>query len=133
MPAIQRLSAFLGIVFFLGCASVASASDEQNAKLSQSVSSLENVALPALIVSQDYWTASKVYLQVAIARSSLNETQAACSALSQSVAFYRAALKKDELSPVYFGDRLSDGRDDAVDLKEVRAKFGCESIQAASF
>ena len=133
MLAIQRLSAFLGIVFFLGCATVASATDEQNEKLSQSVSSFENFALPPLIASQDFWSASKVYFQVAIARNRLNEAQAACAALSQSLAYYRAALAKDNLSLVYFGDMASDGTDGGDGMKEVRAKFGCEGIRSASF
>jgi hypothetical protein len=134
MLAIQRLFAFLGIAFFLSCASFASADDPNTSRsLSNTVSSFENTALPPLIASQDYWSASKVYFQLAIARSDLHETRAACAALSQSLEYYRAALVKDNLSLEYFGDMASDGRDDSDGMKEVRAKFGCEVIQSASY
>ena len=132
MLAIQRLFAFLGIVLCVGFANVASA-DDSSRKLSDTVSSFERTALPPLIASQDFWSASKVYFQLAIARSDLHETQAACAALAQSLAYYRAALVKDNLSLVYFGDMASDGRDGGDGMQEARAKFGCGAIQSASF
>ena len=134
MLAIQRLFGFLGIAFFLGCASLASADDSNTSKrLSDTVSSFEKTALPPLIASQDYWSASKVYFQLAIARSNLHETRAACAALSRSLEYYRAALVKDNLSLEYFGDMASDGTEGGDGMKEVRAKFGCDSIQSASY
>src|ERR1700682_6347579 len=120
----KSLSAFLGIVVF-GCAPLWSAADDSNKNLSDTVSSFEQTALPSLIASQDYWTASKVYFQVAVARKHLNETAAACAALSQSLEYYRAALVKDNLSVVEFGDMASDGSDEGDGMQEVRAKFGC--------
>jgi hypothetical protein len=133
MLAVQRSFAFLGIVFFLGCASLASAADDANKQLSDTVSSFEKTALPPLIVSQDYWSASKVYFQLASARRDLQETSAACVALARSLEYYRAALVKDNLSLAYFGDMASDGRDDSDGMQEVRAKFGCGAMQSASF
>src|SRR5713101_7296164 len=108
----QRLFAFLGIVFFFGCATLVSAADDPNKKLSDArqianaASSLEE-ALPPLIASQDFWSASKVYFQLAVARGRLNETRAACVALSQSLDDYRKALVKDKLSLAYFGEMAS--------------------------
>jgi hypothetical protein len=130
--AVKRLFALLGIVSFCGCATLASA-DDSSAKLSATVSSFEKTALPPLVVSQDFWSASKVYFQLALARRDLNETRAACVALSQSLKYYRAALVKDELSLEYFGEMASDGRDGSDGMQQVRARFGCDAIQSASF
>jgi len=54
-----------------------------------------------------------VYFQLAVARGRLNETRAACVALSQSLDYYRKALVKDKLSLAYFGEMASDGSDDS--------------------
>ncbi len=132
MFAVKRVLKGLGIVLFLGYAQIAGA-DEQIVRLSESVAAIEKIALPPLIASQDFWSASKVYFQLAIAHDRLSETGAACAALSQSLAYYRAALKKDNLSLTYFGDMASDGTDNSDSMKEVRAKFGCDGIQSASF
>jgi len=67
----QKLSAFLGIAFFFGCATLVSAAGDperlsdaramlQRGQVATAVSSLEK-ALPPLIASQDYWSASKAY------------------------------------------------------------------------
>jgi len=104
----QKLSASLGIVFFFGCATLVSAagnSDKlsdaremlQRDEVASAVSSLEK-ALPPFIASQDYWSVSKAYFQLAVARGRLNETRAGCAALSKSVDYYRQALVKDKLS-----------------------------------
>jgi len=130
MVALKRLKV-LGIVLFFGCAPAASAADDYAARLSEKIASLENTALPALIASQDFRSASKVYVQLAAAHSRLSETGAACAALSQSLAYYRKALVKDH--PSLAGELASDGADDSDGMKEVRAKFGCEGIQSASF
>jgi hypothetical protein len=127
----KSLSAFLGIVVF-GCATLVSAADDSNKNLSDTVSSFEQTALPSLIASQDYWTASKVYFQLAVARSHLNETSAACVALSQSLEYYRAALVKDNLSVADFGEMASDGSDEGDGMQEVRSKFGCGATLSAS-
>jgi hypothetical protein len=131
MFVIKSLSTFLGIVLMFGCATLVSAADDSNKNLSDTVSSFEKTALPSLIASQDYWTASKVYFQLAIARGHLNETGAACAALSQSLEYYRAALAKDNLSVAYFGDMASDGTEGGSGMQEVRSKFGCGPMLSA--
>ena len=133
MFAVKRVLKGLGIALFLGGAQIASAADDQVARLSESVASIERIALPPLIASQDFWSASKMYFQLAIAHNRLSQNGAACAALAQSLAYYRAALKKDILSPAYFGDMASDGTDNGDSMKEARAKFGCDGIQSASF
>ena len=132
----QRLFTFAGIVFFFGCATLVSAADDSNKNLSDAremlqlgqvanaASSFEK-ALPPLIASQDFWSVSKVYFQLAVARDRLNETHAACAALSQSLDYYRKALVKDSLSLAYFGGMASDGSDDGDGMQEVRSKFRC--------
>jgi hypothetical protein len=132
MFAVKRVLKGLGIVLFLGCAPAASVADDQIAKVSESVSFLEFTALPQAIVSLDFWSASRVYFQLAIAHERLKETGAACAALSQSVGYYRAALVKDNLASVDFDDIASGGAE-SNDLKGMRAKFGCDGIQSASF
>ena len=132
MFVIKSLSAFLGIVLMFGCATLVSAADDSNKTLSDTVSSFEKTALPPLIASQDYWSASKVYFQLAIARSRLNEADAACEALSQSLEYYRAALVRDNLSLADFGEMASDGSEEGDGLQEVRAKFGCGATLSAS-
>jgi len=137
----QKLSASLGIVFFFGCATLVSAagnSDKlsdaremlQRDEVASAVSSLEK-ALPPFIASQDYWSASKAYFQLAVARGRLNETRAGCAALSKSVDYYRQALVKDKLSLDYFGDMASDGSDDSEGMLEVSSRLGCERIRTA--
>jgi hypothetical protein len=132
MKTAKRLAAYLAAVLFLGCATVVLAADDSNRQLSATVSSLENTALPSLIASQDYWSASKVYFQLAMARSQLNETRAACAALSQSLEYYRAALAKDNLSAGYFGEGPTDGSEEGDGMQVVRAKFGCEGTLVGS-
>jgi len=139
----QRLSAFLGIVFFFGCATLVSATDDPNMKLSEAremlqrgevanaASSLEE-ALPPLIASQDFWSVSKAYFQLGVARGRLNETRAACAALSKSLDYYRRALVKDNLSLDYFGEMASDGSDDSDGMQEVRSRLGCKGTRSAS-
>jgi hypothetical protein len=126
MQNVKRLAAYLGAVVVFGFATVVLAADDSNKQLSATVSSLENTALPSLIASQDYWSASKVYFQIATARSQLNETRAACAALSQSLEYYRAALAKDNLSAGYFGESHTAGSEEGDGMQVVRAKFGCE-------
>jgi hypothetical protein len=138
----QKLSAFLGTVLFLGCASLVSAAGNpdkladaremlQRGQVATAVSSLEK-ALPPLVRSQDYWSASKAYFQLAVARGRLNETHAACAALSKSLDYYRQALARDNLSLVYLGGMASDGSDDSEGMQEVRSRFGCAGTQSAS-
>jgi hypothetical protein len=139
----QKFSASLGIAMFLGFATLVSAADDPSMKLSEAremaqrgqlasaVSSLEK-ALPPLVASRDYWSASKAYFQLGVARGRLNETHAACAALSKSQDYYRRALVKDKLSLDYLGDMASDGSDDSYGMQEVRSRFGCEGVRSAS-
>ena len=89
-----------------------------------SAGSLEQ-ALPTLISSGEYRTASKLYFQLATERSRLKETAAACTALSQSLAYYRKAIAKD--TGAQLEEAATDGNSDEG-LAEVRSKFGCASI-----
>ncbi len=130
MVALKRLKV-LGIVLFLGCAPAASAADDYAARLSEKIAHLEKTTLPVLIASQDFRSASKVYMQLAVAHNRLSESGAACGALSQSLAYYRKALVKDDAS--LSGEMASDGVDNSDGMKEVRAKFGCDGIRSASF
>jgi hypothetical protein len=75
--------------------------------------------------SRDYWTASKLSFQLAAMRSKMNETSGACSALSQSLAYYRAALAMETGEPAM--PTSGDGNDEG--LQEIRAKFGCTVAQ----
>jgi hypothetical protein len=132
---IQRLFTFVGVVFFFGCATLVSAADDQKLsdlrQIANAASSFES-ALPPLIASEDFWSASKVYFQLAVARGRLSETQAACLALSQSLDYYRRALVKDKLSLAYFGEMASDGSDDSEGMQEVRSRLGCEGARSAA-
>ncbi len=110
MFTVQRSIALLGFVFFFGGATLVSAADD----------------------SQDYRAASKAYFQLAVAHSRLNETQAACIALSQSLESYRAALATENLSTGYVDETTSEGSDEGKGMQELRAKFGCVSTLAAS-
>src|SRR5207247_9832248 len=133
----QRLFTFAGIVFFLGCATLVSAADGPDKKLSDArqiasaASSLEE-ALPPLIASQDFWSASKLYFQLAVARGRLNETRAACVALSQSLDYYRKARVKDKLSLAYFGEMASDGGEGSKGMQEGSAKVGCVGARSSA-
>jgi hypothetical protein len=75
--------------------------------------------------SRDYWTASKLSFQLATVQSKMNETSEACSALSQSLAYYRAALAMETGEPAV---ATSHGRDDDG-MQEIRSKFGCTVTQ----
>jgi len=75
--------------------------------------------------SKDYWTASKLSFQLAAVRSKMNETSGACSALSQSLAYYRAALAMETGEPAVAANH--NGDDDG--MQEIRSKFGCTVTQ----
>jgi len=83
-------------------------------------------AMPSVLSSEDYWSASKLYFQLAAARSRMNETAAACTALVQSLAYYRKALAKATGAPMGEAVKVS-GNDEG--MTEVRSKFGCTNIQ----
>ncbi len=83
-------------------------------------------AMPSVLSSEDYWSASKLYFQLASARSRMNETAAACTALVQSLAYYRKALAKATGAPKGEAVNVS-GNDEG--LAEVRSKFGCTNAR----
>ena len=83
-------------------------------------------AMPSVLSSEDYWSASKLYFQLASARSRMNETAAACTALVQSLAYYRKALAKATGAPM---DEAVKGSGNDEGLVEVRSKFGCTNVR----
>src|SRR6266705_1035497 len=103
----------------LGCAAVPVSSSDADRRLSDAL----DQALPALVSSGDYRSASKLSFQLATARSRMNEATAACSALSQSLAYYRTALSKETGEPVYAAASNGGTQDDG--MQEIRARFGC--------
>ena len=117
----QRYLAVLATALLFGYAAPASSSDA-NKTLSEA---LER-ALPSLVSSGDYWSTSKLYFQLASARSRMNEAAAACAALSQSLDYYRKALAKDTGAPLY--EVAPAGGDDAG-MQEIRSKFHCTRAQ----
>src|SRR6266581_9708259 len=122
----QRNLVILIAAFLVGCAGLAPASSsDADRKLSGAIEQ----ALPSLVSAGDYWTASKVFFQLAGARSRLKETRAACAALSQSLTYYRKALATDTDIPLY--ELGSDLRDDEG-MREVRSLFGCAKPDSSS-
>ncbi len=95
--------------------------------LSQVALSLEK-ALPELVSAKDYRSASNTAFLLATARSRLDETEAACLALSQSLEYYRKAIS-EETGLRY---RNSSGIDETSDgMAVIRVKFGCDRSRAA--
>lgn len=84
-------------------------------------------ALPSLTSAHDYWSASRISLQLANERHRLQETTAACEALAKSLDYYRMALAKETNTPIAeFGSGLGDDEG----TREIRAKFGCSGPTA---
>jgi hypothetical protein len=109
----------------LGCAAVvpASSSSDADSRLSDALQQ----ALPSLVSSGDYRSASKLSFHLATTRSRMNEIAAACSALSQSLAHYRTALSKETGEPVYAAASNGGTQDDG--MQEIRTRFGCTVAQ----
>ena len=108
----------------LGCAAVVPASSsDADRRLSDALQQ----ALSSLVSSGDHRSASKLSFQLATTRSRMNETAAACSALSQSLAHYRTALSKETGEPVYAA--ASNGRTEDDGMQEIRSQFGCTVAQ----
>ena len=96
--------------------------------LSQVALSLEK-AIPTQVSSQDYRSASNTAFLLATARYRLDENDAACAALSQSLEYYRMAIAKETGEPMH-GE--GPGIEDASDgMAVVRAKFGCRRAHSA--
>ncbi len=108
----------------LGYATTASAASMPDAD--KQLSDALEQAMPSVLSSQDYWSASKLYFQLAAARSRMKETAAACTALVQSLAYYRKALAKATSAPMGEAVRVSDNDEG---LAEVRSKFGCTNMR----
>lgn len=77
------------------------------------------------VSSRDYYSASRASFQLATVRSKMNETSGACSALMQSLSYYRAALAMETGDPVVATSRGSD----SDGLQEIRSKFRCTVAQ----
>jgi hypothetical protein len=109
----------LTTALLLGYATTASASSpDADRQLSEALEQ----ALPSVVSSGDYWSASKLYFQLATARNRLKETAAVCTALSRSLAYYRKALVKD--TGVLLDEAATDSSNDEG-LAEVGSKFNC--------
>ena len=130
----KGLTAILGIALLCACAAPAAADDNAKRELANAREMLEHgqaeraaasleKALPSMIVSRDFRSASRAYLELAVARDRQNDSDAACDALWQSLDYYREALAMEGLSADAFGNR---SRPEAGDgMREVSAKFGC--------
>jgi hypothetical protein len=107
----------------LGLASIEPSSADSQARAS---SALEQY-LATSSSAQDYWSASKISLQLANERSRQNDPAAACDALAKSLDYYRIALTKETNTPrSEFGVGLGDDEG----IREIRAKFGCAGATA---
>ncbi len=96
--------------------------------LGQVALSLEK-AIPTLVSSQDYRSASNTAFLLATARYRLDENGAACAALSQSLEYYRMAIAKETGEAMRGeGPGIDDGSDG---MAVVRAKFGCRRAHSA--
>jgi hypothetical protein len=80
---------------------------------------------PAPASAADYLVASRASLQQASEHRRLNETQAACEALSQSLDYYRIALEKELLDKLARPVKSEEGDG----MQEIRTRFGCASSQ----
>ena len=109
----------------LGYATAASAGSMPDAD--KQLSDTLEQAMPSVLSSEDYWSASKLYFQLAAARSRMNKNAAACTALVQSLAYYRKALAQATGAPMGEAVKVS-GNDEG--LAEVRSKFGCTNARA---
>jgi len=124
MSVIQRYLTATTAAVLLGCASIAPVqSSDGDGRLSDALEQ----ALPTVVSSGDYWSASKLYFQLASARGRMNQTSAACAALSQSLAYYRKALAKETDTPISELTSSAAGDDDG--MQDVRARFGCTKAQ----
>lgn len=81
--------------------------------------------------SEDYRSASELSLRLAVVRNRLNETKAACSALSQSLAYYRKALAKEAGVSDYLADDEAVPSDAHANdgMQEIRSRFECTVAQ----
>jgi hypothetical protein len=119
LALVQRNIVILMAALLVGHAATASASSpDADRQLSDAL----DQALPSVVSSGDYWAASKLYFQLATARNRLQETAAVCTALSQSLAYYRKALVKDTGVPL---DEAATDSSNDEGLAEVGSRFNC--------
>jgi hypothetical protein len=80
--------------------------------------------------AQDYWSASRLSLELAGQHRRENATTAACEELAKSLDYYRMALAKSGASSP---SELSLGAGDGGDgMQDVRSRFGCTRAAARS-
>jgi hypothetical protein len=103
------------------------ASGESQEGLKKVAVSLEK-ALPALVASKDYRSASNTAFLLAAARSRLDQSAAACTALSQSLEYYRKAIEKET---GILENHASSIYDNSDGMAEIRTKFGCMQPRSA--
>jgi ABC-type Fe2+-enterobactin transport system substrate-binding protein len=121
MLSIQRYVAVSVAAFLVGCATITpTLASDNDRKLSDALEQ----SLPTVVASADYRSASKLYFQLATARTRMHETSAACAALTQSLAYYRKAIAQETGTVEYVSDQ---GDDEG--MQEIRAKFGCTKAQ----
>lgn len=114
---------YLMTALLLSLGAIEPSSADSQANLSNALEQ----ALPSLASAQDYWSASKISLQLANERNRLNETPAACEALAKSLDYYRMALAKETNTPI---TQFDSGLGDDEGMREIRARFGCTGATA---
>ena len=88
------------------------------------VAAIEPSSADSRATAPDYWTASKTSLHQADAYRRLNQTQAACEALTKSLEYYRLALVREGLLSKAVRPTRNDNGDA---MQEIRSRFGCIS------
>lgn len=127
MYRLNKCLNMFSVCALLGAAPLVSANSSTEAVLSQDQVGLNQVALslekaiPAIVSSKDFRSASNTAFLLATARSRLDQPAAACAALSQSLEYYRQALAKETGEP----QRDHGMQDESDGMAIVRAKFGC--------
>jgi hypothetical protein len=133
MKNLRKYLNVFGVCAVFGSAALISASSGAGITLAQNQTGLKQVALslekalPAIVSAQDYRSASNTAFLLATARSRLEQTAAACAALSQSLEYYREALANEtgEPQPGFGIEDHGDG------MTVVRARFGCTVARSA--
>jgi hypothetical protein len=76
---------------------------------------------------EDYRSASKLSLNLATLQDRMNQTEAACSALSQSFAYYREALLQETGASEHVAAPSDANANDG--MQEIRSRFKCTVAQ----
>jgi hypothetical protein len=120
----QRTIVLLSSAFLFGFTPITPRPSDDAA---QRLSAELRQALPGLIVSGDYQTASRLYFDLATARSRDHEFAPACAALANSLDNYRKGLANDAGVP--WREVAAESRDDDEGMQDIRARFGCTRAQ----